>query len=317
MAGSLVAGCDTKPTPPKDPQGDEIKVFSVSPDNRDEMMVASEAEAARMNYRYRLEVLRAYYENVGNVDKYLWTGQELDNLAGAWTFGYTGLPEIQPPAGETIANADERVLVEQLFVARKNYLAQVEALEDFYRRDNRETDARLIANVRARLDPVRLYMYYFSAELPPDQARPVAVIPDAETLFNDGLKLFLDGKGILHMAMTTDYGKERQALLKFLELVDKYPTSRRVPESCYYIGDIYKEYFNENLRAVNWYRRAWQLDPEIMKPARFQAATVYDLRLQDEAQAVECYHGTIQHEQFNASNVRFARERIEALTPEQ
>ena len=116
------------------------------------------------------------------------------------------------------------------------------------------------------------------------------------------------------MAVTTSYPKQRQALLKFRELIDKYPTSNKLAQSAYYVGEIYKEYFNENVRAVHWYRRAWQLDPNIPVPARFQAATVYDLRLQDKEKAIECYRLAIKHEQFNSSNVRYSHQRIAELS---
>ncbi len=64
---------------------------------------------------------------------------------------------------------------------------------------------------------------------------------------------------------------------------------------------------------MRWYERAWQWDQNILKPARFQAATVWDYRLQNKAKAVECYKLAIQHEQFNSSNVSFAHRRIREL----
>jgi len=314
FALSLLPGCDLPSAPPTTPKGNRVQTLQVTPSDSAEQQAASELEAARINYRYRLEVLRAYYNKVGNADKYRWTGNEIDNLDQAWTFSFGGLAEIKPPAGESLEEADERMLVEYLVAARRDYLKAVAAMEDYYQQARRDFQAKLMRNVQARFDPVRMYMYYFAAEVPPEQARPVAVIPEAETLFADGLKLFQEGKGLLHFSATTSYAKEREALTKLLTLVSDYPTSNKVPESCYYIGDIYKEYFNEDVRAVQWYRRAWQLDPNLEKPARFQAATVYDFRLQDKERALECYRLAIKYEQFNSSNIRYSQQRIGELT---
>jgi hypothetical protein len=309
----VVWGCDRPPAPPKNPQGRRIKMLSVSPAQREELKAATAAEAARINYRYRLQVLSGYYDRVGNVDKRIWTERETKNLDTAWTFVWDGLPEITRPAGESIEDADERLLVEYVAAARNEYTDAVAKLADFYRQGGRDFEARLIQNVQDRFDPVRTYMYYFAAEMPA-LAKPSTVIPEADVLFAEALKLHDAGKGILRFAVTTNYPKQRQALLKFRELVAKYPTSNRAPESCYYVGELYKEYFNEDLRAVLWYERAWQLDPNIAKPARFQAATVYDFRLQDKITAIECYRLVIQHEQFNPGNVRYAHQRIGELT---
>jgi len=49
-------------------------------------------------------------------------------------------------------------------------------------------------------------------------------------------------------------------------------------------------------------------------PSRFQAAVVTDLRLYNKTEAIELYRQVIQHEQFNASNVQFAHNRIRDLT---
>lgn len=311
---SLVAGCDRPPFPPKDAEGNIVKVLSVSPAEREELEAATTTEAAKVNYQYRLQVLKAYYEGTGNMDKLIWARRELKNLQQAWVFGWEGLPEITPPTGESVEDVDEHLLVEYVVVARKEYLDAVAKLVDFYSKAGRDFETSLIQNVQARLDPVRLYVYYFAAELPPAGAKPVAVIPQAEMLFAEALDLHEKGKGILRFAVTTSYPKQRQALAKFRELIAKYPTSNKIAEGCYYIGDIYKEYFNENVRAVRWYQRAWELDPNITKPARFQAATVYDLRLQDKSKAVECYRLTVKHEQLNASNVSYSLQRIAELT---
>ena len=50
------------------------------------------------------------------------------------------------------------------------------------------------------------------------------------------------------------------------------------------------------------------------RPARFQAAVLYDYRLHNRARALELYHDVIGHETRKISNIRFASRRIDELT---
>ena len=111
----------------------------------------------------------------------------------------------------------------------------------------------------------------------------------------------------------TDYPKQREALQLFRQLIHKYPTSLKIPLAAYYIGDIYKEYFRENIRAVKWYQRAVEWNPNLYKPARFNAAAVYDLRLKDTENAIYWYKQVLDHERFNKSNVNWAENRLRDL----
>ena len=217
--------------------------------------------------------------------------------------------------GEPVTGTDERLLVEYTVAARQQWLGAMDELVQFYSRRSPDSyKAARVQNAISRFDPVRTYMYYGAAEIPGADLRPTSVIPQADTLYDEAYKLYRDGKGITHTFMTTSYDKERQALAKFLELVQKYPNSTKIALSAYFIGEIYKEYFNENLRAVTWYERAWQWDPDISEPARFQAATVYDYRLHQRQKALELYKQVLERERFNKSNVTFSQRRIAELT---
>jgi TolA-binding protein len=311
----LSSGCDAPPAAPKVTEPGRTNVLTVVPDDSAEVKAVMAMETARVNYRYRLEVLEGHFLRVGDADKLNWTRQELKGLKQAQTFQWDGLPEILPPEkGESVEQTDERILVEWVAAARRSYLAAVADLAALYERQGRTVRANIIRSIEKRFDPVRTYLYFLDAEIPGPDLRPSEMIPEAEELFSRAYKLFIDGKGILHTFVSTNYNKERQALMLFRELIAKYPRSTRIALAAYYIADIYKEYFNEDVRAVKWYERAWQWDPNLTQPARFQAATVYDYRLKNVEKALECYEAAIQHEQFNQSNVRFAQGRISELT---
>lgn len=314
LALGLLAGCDSPAGPPAISGSKVPKTLAPAPGDAAELAAVMAAEKARVNYRYRLTVLQGYYKQNGNMDKHRWTQRELKNLAQAHTFTWERL-DIEDPKGESLVHVDEHLLVERVVGARGAYLKAYGDLARLYRSaDPKSYKARRVGNVLARFDPIRTYMYFLKAEIPGAALRPVAVIPAADAMYAKAVKLHQQGKGLLGTFMTTNYPKQRQALGLLLQLVQKYPKSTKIALSAYHIGEIYKEYFNENVRAVHWYERSWQWDPFLMKPARFQAATVHDFRLYNRAEAVELYRQVIIKEQFNASNVRYAHQRIGELT---
>ncbi len=309
-ACAVLVGCDTKPEPLRGPDGRVIAFITVDPESPEELDLTTALLLAEENYRYRLEVLEAYYEHIGVIDKDDYAEQELANLNDARWFEFSGVPEIVSPEGESVEDADERLLVEYTARARNDYKEALATLRDYYYSTGQTTRARAIERIDERLDFVRTYAYYAEAEVPGPDLRPVDVIPEADEMFAEAMRLYHEGQ---ILPAITDYRKERQALSLLLELVRRYPTSTKISLAAFYIGEIYKEYFDDNLRAVAWYERSWQWDSSIPKPARFQAAVVYDLRMREYEKALQLYQAVLRDETFSRSNVDFARDRIPAL----
>lgn len=310
----ITIGCDAKPAPVR--QGirsgfKRVDTLAVAPGDAGEVAAVTAAEKARVQYRYRLTVLRGYCNSIGDADRYNWSGKELQNLDEAQWFKWTGIPEVVPPKGESLTDADPRLLVEFVLTARAAYKQAMRDLDKFYTDRLSLKKARFIGLVRARLDPVRTYVYFFSAEAPPENMKPVKVIPAAEELYSKALSLY---KRASLVPLFPDYNKQRQALRLFLTITEQHPTSTRSPLAAFYIGHIYREYFNENVRAVMWYQRAWKWDPRIQIGARFQAAVVWDYRLQNHTRAMQLYQAVLEHEFDDLTNREFARTRISELT---
>ncbi len=230
---SLPVGCNSKPSEPR-VKGKLVRILAVSRNNPAELAAATSVEAARVNYDYRLKVLKSYYYKVGNMDKYNWARDEADNLKTAQTFQWEGLPKIEPPQGESLENADERLLVEYALSARKTYVNAVAELAEFYDRTAPGSYKALrIRNMQMRLFPERTYMYFFDAEIPRKELKPVEVVPEADALYAKALKLHNSGKGLLRTFITTDYNKQRQALIHFRRLVNRWPNSTKVALAAY------------------------------------------------------------------------------------
>jgi tetratricopeptide (TPR) repeat protein len=310
LACICVAGCDRKPSPPTTPEGDPIQFVEVTAEGEKEYELAEAMQRARIQYIYRISVLEGFYSEFGNADKLRWARRELENIKSAQTFEWRGLHEIPLPPGTRVDSADERLLVELAVRARRTYKQAVQDLREFYEQSEQPLKAQLIRNTQSRLDPVRTYMYFLDAEIPGPDLEPVRVVPEADQLYQEALRLH---KRTKYLPLLADYREQRQALMKLLELVEKHPESTRIALAAYYIAEIYKEYFNENLRAVHWYQRAWQWDPMITKPARFQAATVYDLRLHEPDKAIELYRASLEHDPSRTLNRQHAQNRIVEL----
>jgi tetratricopeptide (TPR) repeat protein len=224
------------------------------------------------------------------------------------------VPEVTAPAGETLTNADERLLVEYAVTARNAYIDSVNKVIVYYKNTRQDFKGKVIENMRDRLDPINLYPYFPEAMLPPRDLKPVDVIPEAEAMYTKAEKLFWDGKGLLHIFITTSYEKERQAAVLFQKLIHDYPRSIRIAMSAYYLAEINKEYFRQNTLAVFWYERAWTWDPNLPEPARFQAATVYDIHLHNYTKAVECYRLSLKYDPTRPGNRWLCEKRVKELT---
>jgi len=313
LLGGLTVGCDVKSPPVRLNFWHELPVVGVNTQDAAEVQAALTCETAHVNYLHRLNVLSAYYDRVGNKDRLDWTRRELTNAQEAQWFAWQGIPAVSEPAGESVVGVDERMLVEALAEARNSYVRSLRDLYAFYEPKDR-FKAKVIRRVQERLDVVRVYSYYFEAEIPGPDLTPSRFHPEAEQLFDQALDLHRTGK---RLPLLPAYQKQRRALMMFHEVIKKYPDSTRISLAAFYMGEIYKEYFNENVRSVRWYERAWQWDPTIPLPARFQAAVIYDLRLGDREKAIELYREVLKHEPFNQSNIEFTQKRLQELQPRQ
>ncbi len=311
ILASLLGGCDLPPAGAVTADGRAVKVLAVSTDDPAEVAAAGALLQANVDYKHALTVLHTFYDQTGALTEQIWAEDEIGNLAQARTFAFEGAPDPTAPGSESVVEANEAALVERLFAARKAWKKSLAKLGDYYKAKGNGFKAALIRNVQSRFDPIKEYSYYMKVEVPPATLKGTTAGGEAEVMFNEALKLYRQGKLI---PLLPDYRKERRALMMFRELIDKHDDSVFIARSAYYIGEIYKEYFDANIRAVAWYERAWQWDPELLLPARFQAATVYDLRMGWRVVAVELYREVIKHESHNLSNVNFAVNRIDELT---
>ncbi len=224
-------------------------------------------------------------------------------------------PVVAWPKAGPIEDPDVREvdIVESLVGHRNEYHRTLASLGRLYAERGNEPKRRMVEDERAGLDRVLTFKYMLDAEIPPASLTSTEQIDEADRLYIRGYDLLRrGGHGIPAL-----YREELmiKALKTFKTLIEQYPTSDKIDDAAFYCGEIHSGYLpDQELIAVRWYERAWQWDPQTPHPARFRAARLYDLRLQDRARALELYHAVTHHEAMNTAHVRVATGRIQQLS---
>ncbi|HEY3242835.1 MAG TPA: hypothetical protein VGM03_05735 [Phycisphaerae bacterium] len=213
-----------------------------------------------------------------------------------------------------VVDRTEVDLVEEMATHRAMYHRTLRVLRDYYKDHGYEQKAKWAEFELADLNHVKPFKYIMSAEIPSDALRPNESIAEADVLFDRGMDLLKKGGHGVPVFYRESTMKD--ALKAFIELVQRYPSSDKIDDAAFYIGEIYKEYFkDQETIAVQWYERALKWNSKTPHQVRFQLAVVYDFRLHDRAKALEYYHRVMDEEaDLDRSNVAFSVRRIEELT---
>lgn len=310
LTACLSAGCNTRPTPPRRVWHDDpVKTLQVDPADAEERVAVATAETARRRYAQNLQALQSYYQTIGDITKAEWAGREIKNLQETQTFTWTNLPPVEnPPAPPN--DADERTLVEMTLTSRRAYHDDVDTLARYYETSGQEFKAWGIHNMQARFHPEETFMYLYNVELPAQDLRPTTIYPKANDLYDRALARY---RQAVQARPLVGYEKLREALVLFDRVIREYPSSTRIPQTAYYIGKIYGEFFDEHYLATLWYKRALMFDKSAPLPVRYDLAWQYDEFLDDPPKAIAWYKAAMMYEPWFDSEFRFAEKRLEHL----
>jgi tetratricopeptide (TPR) repeat protein len=219
----------------------------------------------------------------------------------------------KPAVDISSVEAEEVDLAEAVASHRSAYHAHLIALRDYYQSRGYVAKQRWADFELDGLRKVKAFRYIDEAEVPISMLDPKDSIAEADAQFVRARELMTKGgygTPIFYRQKTMI-----QAADLFRDLIQKYPTSDKVDDAAFFLGEIHKEYLpGQDPIAVKWYERAWSWNPQTPHPARFQAAVVYDYRLHDRDRALELYRAVVDVETEHSSNARFAQRRIHELT---
>ena len=175
-------------------------------------------------------------------------------FAGCATDGLAGHPQAAPEGQLTslenpegialpvipVAERAEVDLVEELILHRAMYARYLRVLATYYSEQGYERKAKWARSELNDLLRVKPYRYIEDAETPVATLQPTESIAEADALYEEGLALMKKGGGNVPIFFNRE--TMTLALAKFKELVDKYPSSDKIDDAAFQIGEIHKEY---------------------------------------------------------------------------
>lgn len=232
------------------------------------------------------------------------------------TVDITGVAEEQKPETPAVAvpkvvsgNAGEVQLVEQVALAREAYRQSLEALKTYYSDTHNRAKLDRVEKELAEYSAIEKYEYLNEVGLASPALRPTASITAADDLYKEGMAFksypaFPDEKR----------GKLKLAVQKFRAIINDYPTSDKIDDAAFRLGEIYEGwYYNDFTQALVCFERCFQWNPKTEHPAYYKAAKLYDEKLLMRDKAVELYRKVISSD-LDKGHVSEALNRLKELS---
>ena len=202
--------------------------------------------------------------------------------------------------------AEEYDLAEKVALARANHKASLESLIEFYTTLGDATKLAMAQEELDALDAIAQPQYVLlTRKLKPGSAEEN--ILEANRLYQDGFNYKNQAD------LFTKKNKLDTAIKRFTELLDNYPTSDKVDDACYMLGEIYEGYYYKDYdRGAQYFEKCYEVNPNTKHPARFKAAEIYYKKLKLWNKAIDVYQETWEHSPV-LKNRQIAAQRIEEL----
>jgi hypothetical protein len=216
-----------------------------------------------------------------------------------------------PPAdkkGAPAGKVSDVPLIERLLAARKEYQVTLESLRKHYIQTGDVERARWAEDELLQYHRITKQVFDLRMDLPPPTLKPDQNIPEANRLYVEAMKYKDKGWG-------TDYiDNQRRAEILLQRIITEYPTSSKLSDSAFQLGDIYEsKAFKQLHRAAAYYERCFQWNKATQFDARIRAARLYERQLNNRGRAAEIYREIITHE-TNARHIEEAKKRLQELS---
>ena len=195
-----------------------------------------------------------------------------------------------PGAPVVVVTASEADMVEEMAIDRQAYRRGLELLVGYYDKTGNNMKLGWAKTELAALNDMPRYRYIVDPGSP-DQ-KPTTLIPEADDLYYDGQAL--EKKAGL-LPILKNENQLRRAKEKYELLIQKHPSSDKIDDAAYRIGEIC-EYLKDYSIALSYYKRTYGWDPDTNYPARFKSARILDKYLHRHAEALELYQQAIKME---------------------
>jgi len=212
-----------------------------------------------------------------------------------------------------LERSTEVQLVEQMGTYRNKYKFYLEHMVKFYDQQGNQLKSRWANEelTNMELGPRRAYLVV--AEVSGSALRATDSIQDADLLYQEGVKLMKKGVGRFG-SLTANERQLYHAIEKFNGLITSYPSSDKIDDAAFQIGQIYHHYMKDYTTALLYYQRVWQWDEQTTLPVRYWVGRIYDDHIHDRVKAIEFYEKAIQLESSYPANMVSAQNRISELS---
>jgi hypothetical protein len=213
-------------------------------------------------------------------------------------------PEATPPP----LAATDVDLVERCIAARKEYENSLKALYQYYHRISDKQRSQWTEQELLGYHMLFRPSYNLDVkDVPPANLEAKVNIREANELYRSAMDY--KGKGL-----GSDYVlNQRRTEFLLREILEKYPTSDKISDVAYQLGDLYESRaYKQYDRAARYYERSVQWKKGTTNDARLRAATLYDKQLNDRSKAIELYRDEIAHD-TDSDRIKQAEKRLAEL----
>jgi hypothetical protein len=218
----------------------------------------------------------------------------------------SGMTADPPPKGKGAGDAE---MVERLIAARKEYQQTLIAMYELYAKGGDKERAKWVEEELKAFHLIPKPSYRLDIQdVPPAGLEPKTNIKEANELFRDAMEYKDRGFG-------TDYQlNQRRAELRLQEILSKYPTSDKIAEVAYQLGDVYESRaYRQYARSAAYFERSHQWKKGTQNDSLMRAARLYDRYLNEKPKAIEMYRDVIAHD-TDAARIKEAERRLADLT---
>lgn len=215
-------------------------------------------------------------------------------------------PKPAPPTSTTPNDAD---LVQRVIGARKEYQSTLANLYQHYEKTGDRERAKWVEEELKTFHLMTKPSYRLDiADVPPSHLEAKANIKEANDLYIEAMKYKDKGTG-------TEYQlNQKRAELLLREILDKHPTSDKIADVAYQLGELYEgKAFKQYDRAAAYFERAYQWRKGSRTDARLRAAIIYDRNLNERTKATDLYREQIAHD-TDVERIKFAERRLAEIT---
>jgi TolA-binding protein len=187
-----------------------------------------------------------------------------------------------PPGGPGVAS--EVNAVKRVIAGRREYQASLEALRALYANNGDIEKLRWTEDELKQFHRIPKHAYVLDLDVPGPGLRAEQNIPAANDLYRRAMEFKDRGFG-------SDYvDNQIRAELLLQQLINQYPTSNKIGDAAYQLGDIYESRaFRQYRRAAAYFERCFQWNPNTTFDARLRAARIHDKALSERGKAIELY----------------------------